>query len=600
MLENQSLENAVLLDDVLGDSARLFAEPIKIVQLAETSKEEIIKAFEEIEQALDEGLWAAGFLSYDLGHLLEEKLENRFKKDPKTPLLWFGLYPPPQHLKKDDVDKILITQNSSVLENLKPRLNSQDYNKRFNIARKMIASGDIYQLNLTFKADFTLKGSPFSLYKELRNIQPVNHGAFIHASDFSVLSLSPELFLKRDGVKLETRPMKGTQARYNNVQQDESAKFILSNDEKQRAENLMIVDLMRNDISRIAKVGSVKVPGLFEVETYPSLHQMISRVEGELEEEVSLFDIFKALFPAGSITGAPKIRAMQLINDLEKEPRGLYCGSIGFIAPNRDFNFNVAIRTAFITPDGRGEIGIGSGVVADSKAEGEFAEALLKMRFLEDVMDNFQLFETMLFESDKGIWLLDKHMERLEKSAKALGFAFDGAKVLEVIAMATIGQKNKCLRLRLALDKDGAINITQAEMPNHDKSNPAPITCVISKATLSSDEVFLRYKTTKRKLYDEEFRIYNDKIGAGEVIYFNEKDELCEGSRTNIFLEINGKLVTPPLSCGLLPGTLRARLLEKGVVEEKVLTLSDLKSANKIYLGNSVRGMQEATLVQDK
>ena len=314
-------------------------------------------------------------------------------------------------------------------------------------------------------------------------------------------------------------------------------------------------------------------------------------------ENTRFSDIMTSLFPAGSITGAPKIRAMELIHDLEEGSRGVYCGSIGHIAPNQDMNFNVAIRTVVVDADGRGEIGVGSGIVADSEVNKEYHEAILKMRFLTDVMDDFQIFETMLFDGAEGIWLLDYHMARMKKSAAHFNFPFSEIDAHSLLDEETSGHENQRLRVRLVLDREGQLSVTKAELPAQASVPPDSVNFVISKTRLHADDVFLQHKTTRRALYDKEFEFYHKTQNAGEVVYLNQEGELSEGSRTNIFLEIDGELLTPPLISGLLPGTLRAHLLETGKAKETVLRLSALDEANAIYLGNSVRGLQPAFMM---
>ncbi len=306
---------------------------------------------------------------------------------------------------------------------------SAAYEERFAAVREKIRAGDIYQLNLTFKARFRLEGSPLTFYRDLRQRQRVAYGGIVDTGAVTVLSASPELFIEQEGRVISTRPMKGTSPRGGTPEADAEMRAVLASDVKQRAENLMIVDLMRNDLGRIAEIGSVGVTDLFTVETFRTLHQLTSGVSATLKEGVGLLDLFKAIFPPGSVTGAPKIRAMELIRDYETEPRGVYCGAIGHIAPGGKSLFNVAIRTAVVFRDGRGEMGIGSGVVYDSEGAKEYAECLLKMKFLTDPPRTFELIETLLHEAGQGYWLLDRHLTRLAASAKYFGFAFDEAEI---------------------------------------------------------------------------------------------------------------------------------------------------------------------------
>ncbi|MGL4397214.1 MAG: chorismate-binding protein, partial [Hyphomicrobium sp.] len=405
-------------------------------------------------------------------------------------------------------------------------------------------------------------------------------------------SASPELFIEQHGSVIETRPMKGTAPRAGTLAGDKDVREALASDIKSRAENLMIVDLMRNDLGRIAELGTVSVTDLFTVETFQTLHQMTSGVRAVLKNDIALEDVLKAIFPPGSVTGAPKIRAMELIRAFETEPRGVYCGAIGHIAPNGKALLNVAIRTAVIDRSGSGEMGIGSGVVADSQGAKEYAECLLKMKFLTDPVRRFQLIETMLYEPGKGIWLSDRHRKRLQASASYFGFVFDDAAWHARIGDAVREKSDTRLRVRSVLDEDGSVTVTVTPLPDVDPK--AVMRYVLSDARVSSHDLWLYHKTTRRDLYDREWQHFADTLGADEVIYLNERGELAEGSRTSIFVKRGDMLITPPLSSGLLPGTLREELIATGKAEEGVLTLDDLQRSDHVFLGNSVRGLVRA------
>lgn len=469
---------------------------------------------------------------------------------------------------------------------------SVSYLKRFDEVQKNIRSGDIYQLNLTFKAKFNLEGSPLALYRDLRLKQRVAYAGIVDTGDITILSASPELFIDQHDRMIETRPMKGTAPRAGTPEGESEMRHTLSTDIKSRAENLMIVDLMRNDLGRIADLGSVNVTDLFTVETFKTLHQMTSGVRAHLKDGVGIVDILKAIFPPGSITGAPKIRAMELIRELETEARGVYCGAIGRFSPDGSAQFNVAIRTAVIDRKGAGEMGIGSGIVADSDGPKEYAECLLKMKFLTDPVRRFELIETMLYVPGDGVWLRGYHLARLAASAAYFGFVYDAVKVRDVIDAAIATHADKRLRVRLLLDEDGGVSATATPQP--ETPADAVMRYVISDTRISSTDLFLYHKTTRRELYDREWKHYSETLGADEVIYLNENGELAEGSRTTIFLERDGHLLTPRLAAGLLPGTLRAALIDDGRAVEARLTIEDVNAAKVIYLGNSVRGLVRA------
>lgn len=587
-------EGFVLLDNSTSLEAvsQLFEHPAEIIRA--DSPEEVDAALAALTSGLARGLHAAGFFSYELGYLLEPRLASLLPERRKMPLLWFGLYTSPRELMGSEVQEWLNQEaiGNPTLGELAHSWDSASYLKRFEQVQNNIKSGDIYQLNLTFKAKFNLQGSPLALYRDLRLKQRVAYAGIVDTGDVTILSASPELFIKQDGRVIETRPMKGTAPRAGTLDADSEVRAALSKDVKNRAENLMIVDLMRNDLGRISDPGSVSVTDLFTVETFKTLHQMTSGVRAELKPGTGLVDVLKAIFPPGSITGAPKIRAMELIRELETEPRGVYCGAIGRFSPDGTALLNVAIRTTVIDRKGAGEMGIGSGIVADSDGIKEYAECLLKMKFLTDPVRRFELIETMLHEPEKGIWLRGYHLARLAASAAYFGFVFDASKVHDAIEAAISGNANERLRVRLLLDEDGGVTVTTAPQPAAPAD--AVMRYVVSDSRLNSTDLFLYHKTTRRELYDREWKHYADTLGADEVIYLNEAGELAEGSRTSIFIARAGKLLTPRLAAGVLPGTLRAALLDEGRAEEARLTIQDLNGAAEIYLGNSVRGLVRA------
>ncbi|AGK59307.1 para-aminobenzoate synthase subunit I [Hyphomicrobium denitrificans 1NES1] len=582
------LDNSTSLDAV----SELFEHPAEIIRA--DGPEDVDAALAALTSGISRRLHAAGFFSYELGYLLEPRLASLLPERRKMPLLWFGLYKAPREMMGSEVQEWLNEEaiGNPTLGELAHSWDSASYLKRFEQVQNNIKSGDIYQLNLTFKAKFNLQGSPLALYRDLRLKQRVAYAGLVDTGDVTILSASPELFIKQNGRVIETRPMKGTAPRAGTLEADSEVRAALSKDVKNRAENLMIVDLMRNDLGRIADPGSVSVTDLFTVETFKTLHQMTSGVRAELKPCIGIVDILKAIFPPGSITGAPKIRAMELIRELETEPRGVYCGAIGRFSPDGTALFNVAIRTTVIDRRGVGEMGIGSGIVADSDGAKEYAECLLKMKFLTDPVRRFELIETMLYESGKGIWLRSYHLARLAASAAYFGFVFDASKVRDAIEAVTSTQRDERLRVRLLLDEDGVVTVTATPQPP--TADDAIMRYVVSDSRLNSSDLFLYHKTTRRELYDREWKHYADTLGADEVIYLNEAGELAEGSRTSIFISRGGKLLTPRLAAGVLPGTLRAALIDEGRAAEARLTIQDLNGAAEIYLGNSVRGLVRA------
>ncbi|KKB78795.1 hypothetical protein VW35_09845 [Devosia soli] len=576
----------VLLHDNLDPQGqtRLFSDPKEVLVAYDVATARV--GLERLETARSEGLWAAGYLAYELGFLFEERLQKHLPERSETPLLWFGLYDGPKDFAG------LPDAEDGFAENLAPQTSFAGYASAFERVKSYIAAGDAYQVNLTFKAGFTLSGSPLGLYRRLARSQKTAYGAYINAGDHFVLSRSPELFVSGTGDTLSARPMKGTMPRAPLASQDAADRAALAADEKNRAENLMIVDLLRNDLSRISEVGSVKVTDLFTVETYSTLHTMTSGITAKRRPDVGMLGVVKDLFPCGSITGAPKLRAMEIIHEVESGPRGLYTGSIGYIAPNGDFAFNVAIRTAIIDAAGNGTIGIGGGIVADSEAQSEYNEALLKLRFLSDPAPPVTLIETIKWSPVDGFVLLGRHIARLLSSAAYFGLPADGAEAT-IRLLAASQAWTAPMRVRLTLSEAG-IDITAVPLP----PNPDKFSFLIASEVLQSTSVWLAHKTTNRTFYDQPRIKAHDEFGVDEVVFLNERGELTEGSITNLFIERGETLLTPALSSGLLPGTLRAELIETGKAQETILTLADLSEADAIFLGNSVRGLIRAELLQ--
>ena len=592
-------EAFVLLDNSSGSCSPslLFTEPRDIVS-AETP-DEVGPAIERIEAAVANGLHAAGFFSYELGYVMEAKIAGLMPEKRGMPLLWFGLYEAPRQMTGPGVLEWLneTTRSSShEFSDVELAWTRKDYEARFNKALELIRAGDIYQINLTFKARFKLLGSPLTFYRDLRAKQPVAYGSLVDTGYATVLSASPELFIAQEGRAIHTRPMKGTAARRGAIDADALQRRQLASDAKQRAENLMIVDLMRNDLGRIAEIGSVRVDDLFTVETFKTLHQMTSGLTATLRANMGLKELLAGIYPPGSITGAPKIRAMELIADLETEARGVYCGAIGHISPEARAQFNVAIRSPVIMRGGEGEMGIGSGIVYDSQGGSEYEECLLKMKFLTDPPKPFELIETMLHEPAKGLWLEERHFERLRSSAAYFAFQFDEQRIREAITGTLDQRQDQRLRVRLTIAEDGTPCVGVTELKAG--STTAVMRYVVSPTRLNSANPFLYHKTTRREVYDSEWRKYHEEVGADEVIYLHQDGALAEGSRTTIFVEKDGVLVTPPSEVGLLPGTLRAELLASGQAIEGRLCLEDMERAKSCYLGNSVRGLVRAERLQ--
>lgn len=514
----------------------------------------------------------AGFISFEAGYALEPKLRPLFRpRADGLPLLWFGLF--------DHVTTQFDWPDAGAAEvsALSPDIDAVAYGTAFDRIAAYIAAGDIYQANLTFASTMETHGHPIALYRALRAAQAGAYGALIHTGSTWILSFSPELFFTLEGGRLTAKPMKGTSPRGGSAVEDAEAAAALRADPKNRAENLMIVDLLRNDLSRVAKPGSVETPRLFDVESYPTIHTMTSTVTATLGDGLDAIDVLAALFPCGSVTGAPKIRAMEVIAEVEAAPRGLYTGSIGHIAPDGDAAFNVAIRTLTLA-GGRVRFGMGSGIVADSTAADEWAECFAKAAFLTADRRPFDLIETMRME-DGAIPLLDRHLARLRASATRFGFAFDEAAIREMLQGTGDG------RIRLLLAPSGAVAVQCSPLP----ASPAePVAAKIVPLPVREGDWRLRHKTTDRAFYDDA----RQASGAFEVLFTRPDGHLTEGSFTNVFVERDGKLLTP--ASPLLPGILRAELLDTGRAIEADLSAADLTGS--FFIGNALRGLLRARL----
>ena len=590
----------VLLDDSLTSGGRslLYTDPEHVI--AAYAPDQVASALDEIEAGRARGFHAAGFFAYELGYCLEPRLNHLIPGERNAPLLWLGLFRAGRPLDDQKTRAWLSShgpQAGAAISDLSLSWTRDQYDSAFARVHDYISAGDVYQINLTLKYHFAFAGNPIALYSALRRKQRVAYGAFIHTGDFDVLSLSPELFFRREGKHILARPMKGTAPRGRTPREDSRLKTWLAVDEKQRAENLMIVDLLRNDLGRVAKIGSVEVTDLFTVETYRSVHQMTSGIAAELRADMGLKDMLRALFPCGSVTGAPKVRAMEIIRELEAEPRGVYTGAIGHIAPSGDAQFNVAIRTVVLA-GARGEMGIGSGIVSDSKAESEFDECLLKAHFLTKLDAPFELIETLRFERGRGFHLLERHLARLQASAAHFGYPFSRETVLAALDAEAARVEAPVAMLRLLLAEDGAVTVGSSAVTLPTKDTVWRF--AISDQRLDEKDPFFYHKTTRRQFYERDMERQKALTGCDEVVFLNSKGELTEGTRTNLFVELDGRLFTPALTCGLLPGTLREELLDlpRAAASEAVLTPQDLIAADRIYLGNSVRGLIRAEFIR--
>ena len=479
----------VLLDDARpgGAPARLYASPVEIV--AASGEDDIVPALDRLRQARARGLHAAGFLTYEASEALEPSAWPR-AAGGETPRLWFGLFEGYREIA--DVPVLLPDPAGAWAGAPQPWITRDQYGAQFASVEELIAAGDIYQVNLTFRAWVRRAGGAGALYALLRSRAAAGYGAMIATGEQFLLSFSPELFFTVESGTLTARPMKGTAIRGTSADEDHTLAEALANDPKQRAENLMIVDLMRNDLSRVSRAGSVEVPQLFHVERYPTVHQMVSTVTATLDDGLDAIDALKSLFPCGSVTGAPKVRAMQIIGEVEGAARNIYTGSIGRLDANGDAMFNVAIRTLMLEPTSDAAVlGLGSGIVADSDMGEEWAECLAKGAFVTAGETPFDLIETMAFDPDRGIPLLERHLARMRASAQLFGFAFDRHGVRNELQAATFRLRDPS-RIRLLLARSGAIAIGIAPMP---AAPQGPVRVAILPLPVAPDDFRLAHKT---------------------------------------------------------------------------------------------------------
>uniref|UniRef100_A0A831UGZ3 Aminodeoxychorismate synthase component I n=1 Tax=Geobacter metallireducens TaxID=28232 RepID=A0A831UGZ3_GEOME len=560
-----------------------------VEEVAAHTPEEVLPALKRVEEAAARGLHAAGFVSYEAAAGLGTALAAH--PAGPLPLLWFGLFEKrfglAPHLP--DAEECAGAYETAAWE---PTLPPEAYEMAVERIREYIAAGDTYQVNFTFRQRFSFRGDPKAYFGDLCRAQKAPFCAHLDLGRFRILSASPELFFELRHGLLTCRPMKGTAPRGRWRSEDEQIKARLAESEKERAENLMIVDLLRNDLGMVARTGSVQVDSLFAVETLETVHQMTSTITARLREGVDLPELFRALFPCGSVTGAPKKRSMEIIRELEASTRGVYTGAIGHVSPDGEMTFSVAIRTVVIdTEAGTGELGIGSGITIGSRGGDEYRECLTKARFARERMPDFQLVETMLHEEGKGCFLLDRHLARLFRSAAYFGFAVRLGTITTVLDHRTGSLPGKH-KVRLLLNRRGAFTIETEPLPPANDLDPVAV-CFASE-TVDSADPFLYHKTTHRPLYRRELERHPD---CADVIFVNERGEVTEAANANVVARIRGELVTPPLHCGLLPGTFREEILALGQVRERVITREELEGAEELFLVNSVRQWRWARLI---
>ena len=549
-----------------------FTGPTKI--LAAFRPEDVCTCMIAVEEAVDAGMFAAGFVAYEAAPGFDKILSTH--SPGYLPLVYFTLYEePPVQAERP-------TEGSFSVGDWVPGIGEQEYRQSIARIRNLIAAGDTYQVNYTFPMTASFCGDALSWFHRLCSVQQTDHAAFIDLGRFKILSASPELFFRLEGNHLETRPMKGTRPRGRWPEEDHLLAKELGSSEKDRAENLMIVDLLRNDMGCISDTRSVHVPRLFELERYETVWQMTSKITSETKASVP--EIFAALFPSGSVTGAPKVRTLQIIRELERFPRGVYCGAIGWWAPERRAEFNVAIRTAVVdTQEGVARYNVGGGITWDSTADAEYEECYVKAAIVTRTRPDFELLETLLY--DDGYFLLEGHLKRLKESAEYFGFDLDIRVVrAELERMASTFDCTP-KKVRLLVDRKGRLRIEHAPVV------PLSSLCLgLATKPVDDRNVFLYHKTTHRKVYEDAKASRPD---CSDVILWNQRGEITETSIANIALLIDGEWFTPPVGSGLLAGVMREELLAKGTVHESVLLKTDLSRAASVAIFNSVRNWVE-------
>ncbi len=574
-------------DVILYDAAQSlwlrFEHPIAVIQVHQL--DEVLPTLRQVEKRLSqEQLYAVGFISYEAAPAFDPAYRVR-PADPDFPLLWFGLYP---HATPFDLDAS--PWPSYHIGEWTPSVSRQQYNQAIASIKEAIARGETYQVNYTLRLHAPFSGDAWGLFRQIAHTQRARYAAYLDLGRFIVCSASPELFFTRKDDRLSCRPMKGTAGRGLLLEDDQAQAEWLYHSEKNRAENVMIVDMIRNDLGRIAEIGSVQTTRLFEVERYPTVWQMTSTVEAR--SRANLSEIMRALFPCASITGAPKVRTTHFIAELETTPRRIYTGCIGFVSPQRRAQFNVAIRSVLLDrQSGVAEYGVGGGIVWDSTSAEEYEECQIKARLLTQPQPEFCLLETLLWTPQMGYFLLEEHLHRLSASAEYFVFPLQRKIIEQRLDETAAALPPLAHKVRLLLNQHGEVTCQAAPL---DRSAHEPARLKLAAQPVSSRNIFLYHKTTHRQVYEQARAACGD---CSDVLLWNEHGELTESDTANLVVRLDGRLVTPPVSCGLLPGVFRQWLLDRGEIEEQIVRLEDLSRCEEIYLINSVRKWRRALLV---
>jgi para-aminobenzoate synthetase / 4-amino-4-deoxychorismate lyase len=573
-----------------GGSGVVLSHPLSILRAQETA--DVVGVLEEAEAAAAAGRWVAGYVAYEAAAAFDPALATgRHRGCVELPLAWFAVFDgidaaPPLRRPPDGARGAALTRRRIDID-------AETYRDKVRRIREHIAAGDTYQVNLTARIRGQLTGDPFALYRDLALAQASPYCAYLDTGRFVVASASPELFFEWAGDRIATRPMKGTGPRGRSSAEDEIMAERLADSEKDRAENVMIVDLLRNDVGRIAEWGSVRVDQLFALERYETLWQLTSTISGTPRPGTRLVDVFGALFPSGSVTGAPKRRTMEVIAALEDTPRGVYCGAIGLLAPPGSqwrARFSVAIRTAVVDREGDGVVyGAGGGITWDSDPDAELAELEAKTAILAGPGEDCELLETMGYWPDSGARNLAAHLDRLARSAAYFGFPYDEESVRRTIGGATVGG-GPC-RLRVRLGRDGTPAVERSPLP---ETTHEPVRLVIDPEPVDPASVWLYHKTTRRSAYETRAARHPE---ADDVVLVNDRGEVTETTIANLAVFAEGRWCTPPISAGCLPGVERARLLATGRLVERSVTTDDLRAAEALAVVSSLRGWRPARLL---
>jgi para-aminobenzoate synthetase/4-amino-4-deoxychorismate lyase len=594
-LGSEAIVIEVRFDDLAARPPRSlrFAEPVGLIEARRP--DEVRGALAAAQAAAERGFWAAGFCGYEAAPGLDPALAVRARatSDPfaELPLVWFAVF---DGIAETSLPGAGDDAPSGGLEAWVPSIERERFDASIDRIRELIADGDMYQVNYTLRLRAGIDGDDRGLYRDLCLAQRGAYAAYINLGRYRVLSASPELFFRIDDDRITTRPMKGTAPRGRWSEEDEEAARGLVASPKERAENAMIVDLLRNDLGRIARPGSVEVSEMFRAERYETVWQLTSTVSAALRAGAELVDVFGAVFPSGSVTGAPKVASMRAIASLEDSPRGAYTGAIGYLAPpgvpGPRARFSVAIRTVLLdSRSGLAEYGVGGGITHDSSAEAEYDEVLAKARVLAVRRPEFSLFETLAYDPKLGLRDLPRHLERLGSSARYFGFAHDRVAVRESLEKAVAGEES-ARRVRCVLARDGTISVEVQPMPDRDGG---PVRVAVDDPGVDPSEPLLYHKTTLRGRYARAAARHPD---ADDVLLVNERGEITESTVANVAVRLGGHWLTPPVDAGLLPGTARAAALEEGSLAERRITPEDLRRADEISLVSSVRGWRNAVL----